>query len=224
MKKMFLDIETVPAGEEHFELLKKLHVKSEQKKAARNARSQTFDDFHKGTGFSGAFGRIVCIAYALDNGKIESLSGNEKEMLTKFWEIAKDVDLFVGHNILDFDLRFIIQRSIVLGVKPSRLDLSFARYKNFPIFDTMEEWSKWGRNSESQDTLAHAFGLPSSKEEMDGSEVWEYFKKGKIKEICEYCKRDVEVNREVYKRMVFEEEQELKIAGVEAKKTEDEPF
>lgn len=59
---------------------------------------------------------------------------------------------------------------------------------------------------------------------MDGSEVWEYFKKGKIKEICEYCKRDVEVNREVYKRMVFEGELEPKEAVAGAKKSEETPF
>lgn len=235
IRKIFLDIETVPAGEEQLPTLKKLFEKSEAKRRERAERSgpgragryreMTFEDFHAGTTFSGAFGRTVCLAYAIDNGPIECLKGEEKEILEKFWELAKDVDLFVGHNILEFDLRFIFQRSVVLKIKPSK-DISFAKYRNFPIFDTHQEWTKWGRNGESLDALAHAFGLPSPKEELDGSKVWEYFKAGKIDEICDYCKRDVEVNREVYKRMVFEGELEPKpaVQTTLPEVTEDEPF
>jgi predicted PolB exonuclease-like 3'-5' exonuclease len=39
---------------------------------------------------------------------------------------------------------------------------------------------------------------------LDGSEVFTYFKKGKLKEICDYCNADVEVTRKIYKRMQFE--------------------
>lgn len=231
IRKMFLDIGTVPAGEENLPVLRTLFEKSQSKKKEKSERfgsryrELTFEDYHAGTTFSGAFGRTVCLAYAVDDGKVEVLKGDEKEILTKFWGLAKDVDLFVGHNILEFDLRFLFQRSVVLKIKPTK-EISFAKYRNFPIFDTHQEWTKWGRNGESLDTLAHAFGLPSPKEELDGSKVWEYFQAGKIDEICDYCKRDVEVNREVYKRMVFEGELEPKAAVQTTlpESTEDEPF
>lgn len=42
-----------------------------------------------------------------------------KKVLEDFWFVAKQIDSFVGHNIMDFDLRFLLQRFIVLGVKPS---------------------------------------------------------------------------------------------------------
>jgi len=58
--------------------------------------------------------------------------------LQDFWAVAKDIDLFIGFNILNFDLRFIYQRSIILGVRPS-IDLPFVRYKKAPIFDVMQE-------------------------------------------------------------------------------------
>lgn len=235
IRKLFFDVETVPAGEEMLPMLRTLFEKSEAKRKERAEKSgrykeMTFEDFHAATTFSGAFGRIVCIAYAVDDEKVAVLKGDEKDILKKFWDTARGSDLFVGHNILEFDLRFIYQRSVVLKIRPSK-EINFAKYRNFPVFDTQQEWTKWGRNGESLDTLAHAFGLPSPKEELDGSKVWEYFKAGKIDEICEYCKRDVEVNREVYKRMVFEGELEPNLSGQETviqptltDQTEDEPF
>jgi len=52
-----------------------------------------------------------------------------------------NVDRVVGHNIYDFDLKFIPKRSIIHGVR-STVDRSFARYRNRPIFDMMYEWER----------------------------------------------------------------------------------
>ena len=141
-------------------------------------------------------------------------------MLEDFWDMAANIDLFIGHNIMEFDLKFIMQRSIILGVKPSWNKyeepgkkpwemgkfLSFARYRNCPIFDTMCEWNNWGRSTggSNLEHIALAMGIPTPKEGIDGSQVWNFFKAGKVKEIADYCKRDVETTRAVYKRMVFE--------------------
>ena len=48
------------------------------------------------------------------------------------------IDRIVGHNIYDFDLKFILKRSVFHGIRPT-VDLSFARYRNQPIFDTRYE-------------------------------------------------------------------------------------
>ena len=115
----------------------------------------------------------------------------------------------ITHNVMDFDLRFIYQRSIVHNVQPS-IELNFARYRNFPIFDTMREWSKWSMGSVGLETLALALDIPSPKDDgIDGSQVWEFFQKGKVKEILEYCKRDVDTTREVYKKMTFQNQPTL---------------
>ena len=49
-------------------------------------------------------------------------------------------------------MRFLYQRSVIHQIKPLR-DIPFARFRNAPIFDTMQEWSKWGREHVSLDTL-----------------------------------------------------------------------
>lgn len=218
MKKLFFDIETIPAGESSREALQYLY---DRKKLKNPDMTDTFEDFFLKTSFDGSFGRVACIAYAVNNDPIRVISNpeDEKKALQDFWHVAGQCDQFIGHNIMEFDLRFLLQRSMVLGVKPTwnRFQelgkkpwdmvkyLSFARYANLPIFDTMQEWSNWGNQKLGLEHVALALGIPTPKEGIDGSEVWNFYQVGKINEICEYCKRDVEVTRAVYNRMVFAE-------------------
>lgn len=200
MVKLFFDIETIPCDEES----KAAHIEILKKKNGNGTKTDT--EIHESMSFSGEFGRICCIGIIKEDSsgiiQKEVFSGEEKEILTKFWDTARDVDRFIGHNIWDFDLPFIYKRSIINGVKPRYL--SFARYKNLPIYDTMKEWELWNySNKQSLDTLAKIFGFPTSKDEMDGSMVWQYFQDGKLDEICKYCMKDVELTRKVYNKMTF---------------------
>jgi len=210
-----LDIETLPAGEESHEKLKVIHAKREDKRE----KKVDFEQYLLGTSFDGAFGRILCIGYAVDDEPAEILSAEEsgeKEMLSRFWEIVKSISKepynsqypdygvqFVGHNVMDFDLRFIYQRSVINGVKPA-YDLNFARYRNYPIYDTMKEWVKWANMNVGLETLCFALGVPTPKDGIDGSEVWNFYKAGKVDDILEYCKRDVEATRAIYRKMTFQ--------------------
>ena len=174
--------------------------------ADNDKRARDFEEYIRGTSFDGGFGRILCIAYAIDDNPALVLCNpdDERKTLQDFWNLVQDnrVGLYVGHNVMDFDLRFIYQRSVVLGVVPT-VDLPFARYRNTPIFDTMKEWSKWGQNNIGLEHIALALGIPTPKEGIDGSQVFDFYKAGKVKEICDYCMRDVDTTRAVYKRMVF---------------------
>ena len=201
MIRLFFDIETIPSAEEHREI----HNEILRKKS----NGKTDIEIHEDTSFEGTFGRICCIGVIKEDERgimqKEVFSGTEKEILTKFWQVAAGVHRFIGHNIWGFDLPFIYKRSVIHNVKP-RLDISFARYRNTPIYDTLQEWELWNfGKSQKLDTLAKVLGLPSSKDDMDGSMVWQSYKDGRLDEICKYCMKDVELTRKVYYKMTFEE-------------------
>lgn len=162
-------------------------------------------DLIKKLSLSAATAKILCLCYAIEppvGSEVQVLEGDETEIIKEFWKLAVDCNLFVGHNILDFDLRFIYQRSIIHQIKPSR-ELPFARFRSAPIFDTMHEWSKWGREHASLDLLSRTLSIPSPKESLDGSKVYPYYRAGKLADIVNYCKCDVDSVRQVYRRLTF---------------------
>jgi 3'-5' exonuclease len=194
MKTLFFDIETVPTAAAIAE--------NGLDSAQRQLDEQ---ELIKKLSLSAVTARVLCLAYAAEpphDAPTAVLQGEETEILRGFWQLAPEINLFVGHNILDFDLRFLYQRSIINQIKPSR-EIPFARFRNAPVFDTMHEWSRWGREHVGLDPLAKCLQLPSPKADMDGSKVFEYFRTGRHAEVYEYCKGDVETVRRVYRRMTF---------------------
>ena len=194
MKIFFFDIETVPTD------------RSLQENGLLDEQIRLDEaEILKKLSLSAMTAKILCLAYAIDppgDAPVQVLRGDEPEIIRNFWKLAFDCHLFVGHNILDFDLRFMYQRSVIHQIKPSR-EIPLARFRNNPIYDTMHEWSKWGREHASLDNLSKALDIPSPKENLDGSKVYPYYRAGKLDEICDYCKRDVESVRQVYRRLTF---------------------
>jgi 3'-5' exonuclease len=208
--RVFLDIETLPPDE--------------QVSRAISSEGPVADEEFRGLALDGDWGRVLTIGLVVERDGVEvhrGLLGRERQTmmfhldeartLRAFWRLLRGFnprrDLVVGHNIFDFDLLFLYKRSVIQRVRPS-VELSFARYRSRPVFDTMHEWErwKWQRRHISLDELARILGLESSKcEGMDGSKVYDKFCAGCHDEIARYCMRDVELVRQVYYRMVFEE-------------------
>jgi predicted PolB exonuclease-like 3'-5' exonuclease len=209
-----LDIETLPGPESLKEAiaetiappgnltkLESIHKWREEKKPA------LVEEKYRKTSLEGHWGRVCCVGYIketphrVDQGV---LRGEEPAVLREFWELAQDVGQYVGFNIMDFDLKFLMQRSIIHGVKPTNVP-SFARYRSDHIYDVMCEWLQWdNRDHIRLDTLARALGVASPKEGMDGSQVYDYYLAGRLDEICQYCLRDVQATREIYRKMTFQ--------------------
>jgi len=202
-----LDIETLPADASKYKKLTYLYGKKEKEEGFKK-KNPTLEDFITHTSFDGSYGRVLCICYSLDGGPVQTIynGDDEKKNLEDFWKVCETVFMFVGHNIIDFDMRFLVQRSIILGVKPDLPPkFSFAKYRTDSMFDTMKQWTQWGSESKSLEHVALALDLPTPKDGIDGSQVNAFHLAGKDKEICDYCVRDVETTVEVYKRMNFSE-------------------
>jgi 3'-5' exonuclease len=215
MKKIFLDIETLPPEAcPHEECQGKACPDEEFRRLALRAE----------------FGRILCVGLIVEQCGMIVQQGvlgrdrstlrfhlDEARTLRGLWKQFEDFDpkrdMVIGHNVYDFDLLFIYKRSVIHSVQPA-VNLSFARYRSQPIFDTMREWEKWHFSSRiSLGDLAAALNLPSSKENgLDGSKVYDYFCAGRHVEIADYCMKDVTLSREIYYRMCFQKCESASVA------------
>jgi hypothetical protein len=203
--RIFLDIETLPPAKDDPLISDRVAALSDE-------------DFRK-LALDGEYGRVLCIGVVIEHdGQIihRGTLGRDRESrrfhldeartLRCFWKLIHDFnsqrDLFIGHNILDFDLHFLCQRSIIRRVKPS-IEVCFKRYCSHPVYDVMWEFEHWKRRI-SLDELAKILGLKSSKENgINGSHVFDFFLEDRHEEIADYCMRDVELVRDIYYRMKF---------------------
>lgn len=166
------------------------------------------------TGLDGAFGRVCVIGWAYNDGEVQTFSNvkNEAALLGIFADEMKSIesDLFdvcvIGQNVSAFDLRFLVQRFIVNGIRAPKVIARAAQAKPWEtekVFDTMVQWAGVGGRV-SLDKLCLALSIPSPKtDDLDGSKVAEYVAAGRIQEVSEYCARDVEAVRAIHRRMTF---------------------
>lgn len=155
------------------------------------------------TALDGTWGEIVCIGWSVGDGSVFVSTGGTEAETIKEWakclsesipDAHRDRELWIGHNVQDFDLRFLWQRTKVHGIKlPFHLPME--RYaKN--VFDTMKEWSGFGKYVKQTD-LELAFGLTRNDPLGSGAEV----ATADIASIIAHCTEDVRLVREIHRRM-----------------------
>jgi len=224
-RRLFIDVETLPPPEEmRGSVNQALVSKLERRigKALCDAGVGCTEEQFRRLSLHAEYGRVLCVGMIIEqDGEVvcRGVLGRERETLRfhldeartlrGFWNQLRGFnekrDLVVGHNVYDFDLPFLYKRSFIHRVRPS-VRLSFARYRSQPIFDTMREWELWAwRPSIKLEELAEVLRLGVTKiEGMDGGRVYDRFRAGCHQEIADYCMRDVELTREIYYRLTFE--------------------
>jgi uncharacterized protein YprB with RNaseH-like and TPR domain len=151
------------------------------------------------------FAKIVCITIGkVQNGvlKLKSYSNHdEKALLTEFTDVlnglvaANPKIQLCGHAIKGFDIPFIMRRCLVNRVEvPDLIDVADVKPWLMTALDTLELWKGTGFYSASLINIAVALGLPSPKQDMQGSETSSvYYTEGEagLKRIATYCEKDV---------------------------------
>jgi DNA polymerase elongation subunit (family B) len=219
MTYLYLDIETIPAQTE----AAKERVASTVKPPAQMKKADTIAAWEKEqkaaaveeaiakTSFDGGMGHVCCIGFALNDGRIYSESiktpMEEKTAIENFIEkinATRQSDWsplqIVGHFVAGFDVRFLTQRAIVLGVRLPAWWPKDPKPWSREVFDTMAVWAG-AKGSISLDALCFALGL-EGKGDVDGSMVAQMFADGKHIEIAEYCRDDIERVRRVHQKMI----------------------
>ncbi|MEJ2183022.1 MAG: ribonuclease H-like domain-containing protein [Nitrospirota bacterium] len=126
-----------------------------------------------------------------EEGGITYATGSEREILARFWETVRTYESLVTFNGRGFDCPFLLVRSAVHGIAPTR-DLMPNRYSDLHI-DLMDRLSFFGsvRRKFSLDIWCRALGLESPKQEMSGYEVAGLYREGRHLDIARYCARDL---------------------------------
>lgn len=213
-----LDIETIPTNRADVVdmLASGIEAPGQYKKQESRAQwlAENFETEKEAlirkTALDGAFGQICCIGVAIDDEPAQTFhTGNERDILLEFALFLNELDcdkyttLFIGHHIAGFDIRFLLQRYIVNKIPVPHL-IRFAAmakpWESEKVFDTMVQWAGVG-NKISLEKLCMALGIESPKGEITGSNVYDHWLEGNIDGIAEYCKKDVEATRQVFRRM-----------------------
>jgi hypothetical protein len=124
----------------------------------------------------------------------------EQKMLKCFWQYVSKAEKVITFNGRNFDLPFLMVRSAITKVKPSK-NLMKYRYDSKEHTDLLDQLTFYGATKKfNLDFYCHAFGIVSPKEKgITGMEVKELYKAGRIKEIAVYCSEDVRATYELYK-------------------------
>ena len=227
-KKLIFDIETI--GDD-FDSLDETTKESltrwiEKESSSEAEYEEALQELKSGLGFSPLTGKIVVIGVLdceknqgviyfqapsetideFSEGGIMFKQMDEKEMLEKFWQGAKEYDEFIGFNSRGFDVPFMMVRSAIHGVKPTK-NLMEGRYlyqqRDARHIDLQDQLTFYGavRKKGNLHLWSRAFGIKSPKEEgITGDDVGKLFKEKKFLEIAKYNAGDLKATKELYEK------------------------
>lgn len=203
---LFLDIETVPETEHFSDLDATIQQLFATKTQYQRKDEIAPEDFYERAGIWSEFGKIICISVGyftlkgdIRNFRVTSFYGEESKILKDFSNLlnqhfSQPQHILCGHNAKEFDFPFIARRMIIKGIPiPQKLNLFGKKPWEIPHLDTMELW-KFGdyKHFTSLKLLTHVLGIPSPKDDIDGSEVAKvYYHENNIDRIITYCEKDV---------------------------------
>lgn len=216
---IFLDIETVSQKARFDELDETWQELWTIKTGMLNRRSDTEatpDERYNEAAIYAEFGKIICISVGAfrkqSDGSmkfhLKSFAGDdEKQLLIEFADMLnkrqeKGAFQLCAHNGKEFDFPYIARRMTINKLKlPAAIDTAGKKPWEVNHLDTMELW-KFGdfKSFTSLKLLAAAFGIPSPKDDIDGSQIYHvYWNEKDLPRIVTYCQKDVLTVAQVFR-------------------------
>jgi len=228
-KILFLDIETVGITKDYDSCLEMdprlagqfdkyfdwfLKRFPEDSIAGKNLDERKNIVFSTRTALVPEFAKIVCIsmAFVTEKGDIKQQTfsnDDEKQLLIdvqKLLDRCGKLDFYLcGHNLKNFDIPMMAKRMIINGLNPPSILPSYdTKPWEIKAIDTREIW-QYGAYTAigSLDLMCTSLDIPTPKGgEVTGDKVHEcYWEKNMLKEISEYCERDVVVLVDTIKKL-----------------------
>jgi DNA polymerase elongation subunit (family B) len=226
-KKLIIDIETVGEDFDSLDETTKESLTRWIKKEAETEEDykKSLEELKNRLGFSPLTAQIVALGlldcernegivyFEAPNQKIEEFKedgiifrqSTEKKMLEEFWKIVLSYSYFITFNGRAFDIPFIIIRSAISKIKPTK-DLMRGRYLSQQDFDAVhidlaDQLSFYGalRKKGNLHLWSRAFGIASPKSQgVTGDDVGRLYSQGNYLDIAKYNVLDLRATRELY--------------------------
>ncbi len=215
---LFLDIETASLTEKFDDLEPRLQdewIKKERliptEKPTQAPGSLYFDR----AGIHAEFGQVICVGVGFFQSKKKDkklifrskifADSDERELLLELKALLeKKKWVLCAHNGKEFDFPYLCRRMLIQGIPlPEPLQISGKKPWEVRHMDTMEMW-KFGdyKHYTRLELLAAVFGIPTSKDGIDGSQVnTAFYLENDLEKIKKYCLRDVEVTARIFMAM-----------------------
>ena len=228
MKTLIFDIETLPRSANEWEqnaIANPDSIDTDELRKRSGAPS-TWKDHEKmanklkekigKSGLDPNMGSILSIAWAIDGEPVQVAYAypesqtdrceSEHDVIQAFLNAVEHVDtlskfMWVGHNILSFDLVWLWRRCVKYGFDSGIFGVPHEKFSKF-VQDTMVMWGGTDyRDMTSLQTIADFLGIDGKSDGVDGSKIAGLYAAGEHQRIIDYAKQDVELTRQVYARM-----------------------
>lgn len=215
---LFLDIETASLTEKFEELEPRLQeewIKKERLIRQENPAEVPGSLYFDRAGIHAEFGQVICVGVGFFQSKKKEkklifrskifADAEERELLLALKDLLdKKKWILCAHNGKEFDIPYLCRRMLIQGIPlPEPLQLTGKKPWEVRHLDTMDMW-KFGdyKHYTRLELLAAVFGIPSSKDGIDGSQVNSaFYLQNDLEKIKTYCLRDVEVTARIYMAM-----------------------
>lgn len=218
MSKVVFDIETIGKDFETLDQVSREYLEATFEKYLKT--EEEIEEAKDQLSFSPLTGEIVAIAMInpetsggavyfqspdqeneqFEKDGVSYIAGSEAEILSNFWNKIKNFDQFITFNGRTFDCPFLMIRSAVNNIRPSR-NLAPYRYSFEQHIDLFDQLTFYGsiRRKFNLHLWCKAFGIKSPKEEgVSGDDVKKLFKEKEFLKIAQYCLGDVVATKELY--------------------------
>ena len=216
-KILFFDIEDVRRNKEldtnskEFELFRKKTRNRETDEYLSD--QEVVEEYNKRGALKMCYTKIITIGVGfIKNGEvhIKALEGTEEEVIKQFVTISQSFDFLCGANVVAFDCPMIVNNGFryynIAQELPDRFNPSGKKPWDLKsIIDLQEIFKGTHYSSSSVDEMCYHFGIPSPKNDLDGSMVSEEYYNNGINKILSYVKEDVFACVNLFKRMRFED-------------------
>jgi 3'-5' exonuclease len=199
---LFFDIETCGRYSSYEELLQNdpegAHIW--EKKSKRLNYGNPAKGWDEKVALFPEFGRIVCLSYGIwKNGEmaVSTIADDDEEKMMKliaglFHKAGANGLQPTGWNIKNFDIPWVQRKLIMHGITvPQAVSTHNKKPWEVSIIDLKEMWKGFSSLDVTFEEAAYSLGIPTPKDDIDGSQVHENYWLGNIERIKTYCEKDV---------------------------------